>query len=246
MLDSLRWAHEVLLVDSFSTDATLELAGAYPNVRVVQRKFDTFAQQCNFGLDQIATPWVLSLDADYFLPHEFHEEIVGLDPPDRVCDSRPNSNTMYFGKKSRASLYPPRTILYRREAARYRDEGHGHRVQIAGEVLPMKTAILHDDRKPLSRWFDSQRRCAEREADHLLSAGRSSGLADRIRRWIVPAAPAVFFYTLLIKRCRARWLARLLLCATTNVCQGAALAGNAGPPIASQYGLRDLAKREHG
>ena len=85
VLDSLRWAHEVLLVDSFSTDATLELAGAYPNVRVVQRKFDTFAQQCNFGLDQIATPWVLSLDADYFLPHEFHEEIVGLDPPDRVC-----------------------------------------------------------------------------------------------------------------------------------------------------------------
>ena len=111
----------------------------------------------------------------------------------------------------------------------------------------MKTAILHDDRKPLSRWFDSQRRCAEREADHLLSAGRSSGLADRIRRWIVPAAPAVFFYTLLIKRCGASdgWPGYYYVLQRTYA-RGAALAGNAGPPIASQYGLRDLAKREHG
>jgi len=201
-LAPLDWAGEITVVDSGSTDGTLDLLSQHANVRVVQRKFDTFAQQCNFGLDQITTPWVLSLDADYFLPKEFHEEMQSLVPPDGVCGYSARFIYCVFGKALRASLYPPRTILYWRDAARYRDEGHGHRVQIEGEVLPMRTAILHDDRKPLSRWLDSQRRYAQREAEHLESADPVDlGLADRIRRSIVLAVPAVFFYTLLIKRC---------------------------------------------
>ena len=77
-LEKLRWAREIIVVDSFSTDETLDRLKAFPQVRVVQRKFDTFAGQCNFGLDQIQTPWVLSLDADYVLSEELIEEIGGL------------------------------------------------------------------------------------------------------------------------------------------------------------------------
>ncbi len=147
-------------------------------------------------------PWVLSLDADYVLPPEFHKEVQALDPPDGVRGYRTHFKYCIYGRALRASLYPPRTVLYRREAARYRDEGHGHRIQIEGDVLPLRTALLHDDRKPLGRWLDSRRRYAEREADHLQSAGGVDlGPADRVRRWIVPAAPAVFFYTLFVKRC---------------------------------------------
>ena len=62
----LSWAKEVLLIDSGSTDGTLEIArSAHPNVRIVTRFFDSFAGQCNFGLTRIVTPWVLSIDADY-------------------------------------------------------------------------------------------------------------------------------------------------------------------------------------
>ena len=66
-LDRLDWAPRILLVDSGSTDETLEIAGRYANVEVVHRPFDSFASQCNFGLGLIETPWVLSLDADYEL-----------------------------------------------------------------------------------------------------------------------------------------------------------------------------------
>lgn len=201
-LEPLDWAKEIIVVDSGSTDGTLDILSEYANVRVVQREFDTFAEQCNFGLEQIATPWVLSLDADYFLPEEFREEIRSLDPRSRICGYRTEFKYCVFGRALRGSLYPPRTILYRREVAKYRNEGHGHRVQIEGDVLPLKTAILHDDRKPMGRWLDSQRGYAKREAEHLQSVDPTAlRFADRIRHRIVPAPPAVFFYTLLVKRC---------------------------------------------
>ena len=61
------WAREIVIVDSFSTDETMHIAQSFPQARILQRKFDTFADQCNFGLQQITTEWVLSLDADYVL-----------------------------------------------------------------------------------------------------------------------------------------------------------------------------------
>src|SRR5438270_13866515 len=67
-IGKLSWAKEVVVIDSGSTDRTIELARAtHPNVRIVERIFDTHAAQWNFGLAQVRTPWVLSLDADYEL-----------------------------------------------------------------------------------------------------------------------------------------------------------------------------------
>src|SRR5947207_11009042 len=80
-VEALAWAKNILIVDSFSTDDTLALAkAARPDVTVVQRAFDSFASQCNFGLTQIATPWVLSIDADYLLTPELISEIAALEP----------------------------------------------------------------------------------------------------------------------------------------------------------------------
>jgi glycosyltransferase involved in cell wall biosynthesis len=54
-LDSISWVQKILIVDSYSTDETVKLAGSYPNVSVVQRAFDSFAGQCQFGLSQIGS-----------------------------------------------------------------------------------------------------------------------------------------------------------------------------------------------
>ncbi len=54
-LDGLTWASTILVVDSFSTDATLRIAAEFARVRVIQRPFDHFAEQCNFGLAHIET-----------------------------------------------------------------------------------------------------------------------------------------------------------------------------------------------
>ena len=63
-------AKDIFIVDSFSTDRTLEIAKEYANVSILQNKWENnYAKQFNWGLDQapIHTQWVLRLDADEYL-----------------------------------------------------------------------------------------------------------------------------------------------------------------------------------
>jgi glycosyltransferase involved in cell wall biosynthesis len=201
-LKAIAWLKEILVVDSGSTDATLDIVSRYPNARVVKRKFDSFAEQCNFGLTEIRTAWVLSMDADYELTPAIAAEMCALVPGREVSGYRAGFIYCIYGRPLRAALYPPRTVLYRPERARYRNEGHGHRVVIDGDVRDLRGSIYHDDRKPLSRWFASQQSYARREADYLLSSsGPELKRTDRIRLLGWPAPILVFFYTLLWKRC---------------------------------------------
>jgi glycosyltransferase involved in cell wall biosynthesis len=196
-LDSISWVQKILIVDSYSTDETVKLAGSYPNVSVVQRAFDSFAGQCQFGLSQIETNWVLSLDADYAVASALAEEIRSLPEEAEVAGYSVVFRYCIFGRPLRTTLYPPRTVLYRRELATYHDEGHGHKVIIRGKILPLKSFINHDDRKPLSRWIQSQDRYALIEAQHLLSTPvEQLSAQDRLRRKIFFAAPAMFLYLL--------------------------------------------------
>ncbi|WP_309738664.1 glycosyltransferase, partial [Chamaesiphon sp. OTE_20_metabat_361] len=66
-LQKLDWATEIIVIDSYSEDRTLEILKSYPKIKIFQRKFDTHAQQWNYGLEQVKSEWVLSLDADYVL-----------------------------------------------------------------------------------------------------------------------------------------------------------------------------------
>jgi glycosyltransferase involved in cell wall biosynthesis len=201
-LDAIKWAGRILIVDSGSTDATLDIVARYPQARVVTREFDSFAEQCNFGLSEIRTAWVLSMDADYELTPAIAAEMRALAPGREVSGYRAGFIYRMYGRPLRAALYPPRTVLYRPERARYRNEGHGHRVVIDGEVRHLRGSIYHDDRKSLARWLASQQGYARREADYLLSKPRAElKRTDRIRLMGWPAPILVFFYTLLWKRC---------------------------------------------
>lgn len=203
VLERLAWAQRIVVIDSGSTDRTLELLSANPAVEIVHRNFDTFASQCNFGLQQVRTPWVLSLDADYVLSEALVAELGRLS----LGSDGPSGYTARFryvihGRALRGTLYPPRTILYRVDRAAYRDEGHGHRVEVSGSVAKLAAPVLHDDRKSLARWFASQQRYAAREAAYLLSTQpRKLRRQDRLRLLAWPAPVVVFLYTLFVRGC---------------------------------------------
>jgi glycosyltransferase involved in cell wall biosynthesis len=201
-LNKLSWARRIVVIDSGSTDATLDLLRGYPQVLVIHHPFSDFATQCNFGLTQIDTPWVLSLDADYELSNGLVDEIGALTDNDSVSGYRVPFVYRIYGRSLRGTLYPPRVVLYRAGMARYVNEGHGHRVIIEGEVRALRHAIYHDDRKPLARWFASQQRYAAEEADYLFAkAPHELRRTDRLRRMAWPAPLGVLFYTLFAKGC---------------------------------------------
>jgi glycosyltransferase involved in cell wall biosynthesis len=200
-LEMLDWATEIFVVDSFSTDETIEIISAFPQVRVVRRQFDSFAEQCNFGLEQIQTEWVLSLDADYVLSEELVREFHQLKFESGTAGYFARFQYWMCGHPLHASLYPPRAVLYRKGRARYYNDGHGHRVHIEGPTESLKGPIYHDDRKSLSRWLWAQDKYAALEAQKLLSAPLSSlSTQDRLRLWMLPAPFVVPLYTLFWKR----------------------------------------------
>jgi len=201
-LAALHWAKQILVIDSGSSDGTLELLAADPRITVVYRAFDSFAAQCNFGLTQVETEWVLSLDADYVLPPEFALELAKLDLDKGPDGYRAAFRYRIFGRRLRGTLYPPRTVLYRVQRASYAMDGHGHRVRVSGPMGELHAKIDHDDRKSLARWFSSQQKYAAQEAVHLLAqTARQLGLVDRLRRMAWPAPILAFFYTLFARGC---------------------------------------------
>jgi glycosyltransferase involved in cell wall biosynthesis len=199
-LGQLAWAHEVVVVDSFSTDATVEIARRFPNVRVLQREMDSLAGQSNFGLEQVRTPWALLLDADYFVPADAVAELASLRPAPGVHAFRASFVYAMGGHPLRASLYPARVVLLERKHARVWQDGHAHRVLVDGPVEDLRARIIHDDRKSFARFLERQRRYMREEAEKLRTADPASlSLASRVRKLVVVAPFAVLLHTLFVK-----------------------------------------------
>jgi glycosyltransferase involved in cell wall biosynthesis len=201
-LEKLSWAREVVVLDSFSTDDTEAIARGFANVVFAQRQFDSFAGQCNNGLERIKTEWVLSMDADYILTDGLRDEIADLSSEPGVAAYFARFRYCVAGRPLRGTLYPPRAVLFQKTSGHYVQDGHAHKLLFDGASRFLKGHLLHDDRKPLARWLESQRSYTELEADKLLAhPTQARSLADRLRRLIWPAAPAAFVYTLLVNRC---------------------------------------------
>ena len=202
MLGKLTWLRDVVVVDSLSSDATTEIASTFANVRVIKRAFLSHADQWTFGLTQtgIATEWVLAMDADYVLTDALVRELQALAPDANVAGYSAAFDYCIDGRPLRGAAYPPVTVLYRRTHARYEQDGHTQRVRVDGAVRPLVARIQHDDRKSLSQWLSAQARYMKLEAVKLADATAASlPLADRLRRWIVVAPPAMFVYCYLVR-----------------------------------------------
>lgn len=199
-LQKLTWSKQIIVIDSYSTDETLEIIQNYPQVKVFQRQFDTFANQCNYGLEKIPTEWVLSLDADYLVTDQLVDELKTLIPNETLDGYYVKFKYCVFGKPLRATILPPRQVLYRREKATYIDDGHAHRVQVKGESGILSSYIHHDDRKPLSRWLWAQDRYMIIEAKKLLETPpQELSLGDRVRKQKILAPFVILFYCLIFK-----------------------------------------------
>jgi glycosyltransferase involved in cell wall biosynthesis len=198
-LAPLAWAQDIVVVDSGSTDGTRAILARHPRVRVFERAFDSHAEQWRFAVEEtaIATPWMLRLDADYVLSEALVEELRGLAPPEDLAAYRIAFDYCIGGRRLRASLYPPNTVLFRRGRATPWQDGHTERWRIDGRVAPLRGRIAHDDRKPVEAWLAAQARYLKRERDKLLAAERGTLRRQdrlRLRHWIAP--PAVFLWCL--------------------------------------------------
>jgi glycosyltransferase involved in cell wall biosynthesis len=201
-LGRLSWVADIVVVDSGSTDGTIDIAARDPRVRIFHRPFTTHAEQWNFAVHEtgITAEWVLALDADYVLSDDVIAEIQLLNAGADVDGFWAAFDYCVDGTPLRAAAYPPVVVLYRRGAGRYRQDGHTQRVVIDGELRRLNGRILHDDRKPLSHWLAAQSRYMQLEADKLRRTPAAAlPWIDRARLALIVMPPAMFVYCYVLR-----------------------------------------------
>ncbi len=135
---------ERIVVDSFSTDRTVEIA-RQSGARVYQREFTGYIAQKQFALEQAASEWVLSLDADEQLTHGLRQEIQAvIDGPNPAAGYEVRRILYHLGHYYTRGLYPDYHLrLFRREAAHFGGREPHAKVIVNGEVRRLSAPILH-------------------------------------------------------------------------------------------------------
>lgn len=182
-LDALRWCDDVVVVDSGSTDGTVEMARSR-GARVLQRPFDCFADQRNYGLDEggLAHDWVLHLDADEIVTPAFREALEALCDDTAIDGYLVPSKTMFFGRWLRhAGMWPAYQVrLGHAKRLRFVQVGHGQREDTSPErVAPFTEPLEHNSfSHGLKAWLDKHVRYARDEAALLGNQISSACMGD--------------------------------------------------------------------
>jgi glycosyltransferase involved in cell wall biosynthesis len=201
-LKQLTWAERIIVIDSYSTDETLDILKQYPQLEVFQRKFDTHATQWNYGISKVDTHWILSLDADYVLSDDLITELQSLDLNADIDGYFVSFKYCVFGKPLRGTILPPRQMLFRKSSSIYIDDGHTQLLEVKGNSSKLKSFVYHDDRKSLSRWLWAQDRYIILETQKMAATPwQELSLPDRIRQTKIFAPPLILFYCLILKGC---------------------------------------------
>ena len=193
-LASVAFAEEVVVVDSGSTDGTVELAARH-GARVVRKEWLGFGAQKQFAVDAASHEWVLCVDADECLSPELREAVVAeLKAPRGFVYAIPRRNRFLGRWLKHGEGYPDWNVrLFHREHARWGGETVHEKIVTRSPVLRLRGDLLHDSAETLEKYLDKQNRYTSLQAESLRAAGRR---ANALQLVLSPLLRFIKFYLL--------------------------------------------------
>jgi glycosyltransferase involved in cell wall biosynthesis len=174
-------ADELIVVDSGSTDQTLEILSKYRNVRVIHRNWTGFKDQKNFALILCSHPWVFAIDADEAASPELVTRIkkiveVANNP---VTCYRVRREEYFLGKHLKGGPGNPsfQERLFRKDAVEYVGTVHEYPVLKYGQYGLIQEVIHHNPEHGIERFLDKMNHYTSLEAKDRILAGKKSSLA---------------------------------------------------------------------
>jgi ADP-heptose:LPS heptosyltransferase len=147
VIENLSFVDEIIVVDSFSTDGTIEKLSGFKNITTIQREFKNFANQRNFALQQATHDWVLFIDADERITNKLKTEIINTinNPTGAVAFM---FKRIFFFKKKRIRFSGFQTDttyrLFKKNKVKYIEDKIVHEMPIVnGESEILKNNMLH-------------------------------------------------------------------------------------------------------
>lgn len=196
-LESAKWADEIVIVDSLSTDRTVGIATSFTKPdKVFMRAFTDYADQKNFAMSKATGDWLLSLDADEEITPELAHEIravmaAGVDHTAYRIRRRSQIFGRWFRFSGTQDDKPVR--LFRRGTARFTGPVH-EEVEVKGSTGELRNRMNHYTYPTTAGYIERFNRYTSMEAEYLHSLGRRPGFLDY---WIKPWA---MFFKLFIFR----------------------------------------------
>jgi glycosyltransferase involved in cell wall biosynthesis len=184
-LESVSWADEVLLVDSFSTDRTVEIAKSIPRVTVVQHEYFGSAAQKNWAMDRSQSPWALIVDADERVTGDLGREILALlvrgPEADHYYIRRQN---IFIDRIIRHSGWSTDRVvrLIRKGTVRYPNRRVHADIQPQGRTPTLAAPMLHYTFRSFNQYLEKLHRYAEWGAAEARRRGRRAGTREIVFR----------------------------------------------------------------
>ncbi|OIO55932.1 MAG: glycosyltransferase family 2 protein [Alphaproteobacteria bacterium CG_4_10_14_0_2_um_filter_63_37] len=176
-LASVAWAEEIVVVDSGSTDRTLEIARTYTD-RVVHRDWSGHIDQKNYALSLCSHDWVLSLDADERVGPELREALLQLreQGPGDFQGFEFNRVTWYLTRWIRhGEWYPdPKLRLVRQDVARWEGTNPHDRLVVEGKVGRLEGDLYHQSFSNIEEHLDTIQSFSSIAAREAIARGRDA------------------------------------------------------------------------
>jgi len=176
-LNSVQWADEIIVVDSFSNDNTLKIAEKH-GAKIVQHEYIYSAKQKNWTIPQATYDWVLILDSDEVVTTELAVEIRELlssDEIDKYIGFGISRREYFLGKWMKwGGRYPMRNIRLFRKWCRYEDRDvHAHIILPRTKIKNLKNDILHFSNPTIEHLLTKFNRYSTYQANYLLKKKNS-------------------------------------------------------------------------
>jgi len=190
-------ADEILVVDSFSADRTVEICNS-SGCKVISNQFEGYGQQKQFGVEQAANKWILSLDADEVVTDELKQEIKTLMQKEPILHGGyyiPFS-LFYMGKILRHSGTGNEfhLRLFDRTMGRFTEVKVHEGVEITGPVGTLKGKIIHYSYRDLFHHLQKINTYTTQAAEEYTTHGRKFSKA-----WVALKFPVSFFVFYILK-----------------------------------------------
>jgi glycosyltransferase involved in cell wall biosynthesis len=176
-LAGVSWAEEILVVDSGSTDRTLEIARAH-GARILEHPYESPARQKNWALPQCAHEWVLILDADERVPEDLADEIRSLLARGPVSDGYwIRRENLFLGRVMRHGGWDTDRVirLVHRDRARYDDRLVHEEIDLPEPLPVLEHRLRHDTFRSFEQYWPKVRRYAAWGAEEKWRRGKRIG-----------------------------------------------------------------------
>lgn len=177
-LSSVKWANEIVIVDSGSSDATVEICREFTD-KVVIREWPGFGVQKNYALSLATGDWVFSIDADERVTAELRSEIQAVlrEPGEHRAFRMPRLSS-FCGRFMRHGGWRPDyvTRLFKRDCARFSDDLVHERLLVEGETATLTQPLIHLSYTDFEEVLDKLDRYSTAGAEMLARRNENSSL----------------------------------------------------------------------